>query len=72
MKIEYALGHRDGSVSGPWNTEEEMWNNIVPCGGTPLGRVISSKRIGFYKHLDAVNGLCYAPPIYKKLPEYSN
>lgn len=71
MRIEYALGHRDGTVSGPFPTEEEMWNNITITPGTPLGRVITSQKIGFYKHLDSVHGLCYAPSIYKKLPEYN-
>jgi hypothetical protein len=71
MRVEYALGHRDGTVHGPYPTEEGMWFNIMKFPGTPLGRIITDKRIGFYKHLDSVNGLCYAPPIYKNLPEYA-
>jgi len=65
MRIEYGLGHRDGSVSGPYKTEEEMWSQITKELGSPVGRVITSNRIGLWKDLDPVNGLCYAPSIYK-------
>lgn len=72
MRIEYALGHRDGTVDGPYPTEEEMWDNIVEHPGTPIARVITANRTGFYKHLDTEHGLCYAPSIYKNLPEYKS
>jgi hypothetical protein len=71
MKIEYAIGHSNGSVTGPFPTEEMMKSYIVRYPGEQLARIITPKRTGFYKHLDPVNGLCYAPPIYKKLPEYT-
>lgn len=72
MRIEYGLGHRDGSVDGPFPSENEMWANIIKTPGTPLARIITDKRIGFYKVLDPEAGMCYAPSIYKNLPEYNN
>ena len=68
MIIEYGVGHRDGSVDGPFSTEDEMWNCVLQNGGSPVGRlVINPEKNGPWKDLDPVNGLCYANPIYKKV-----
>lgn len=62
MNFEFGLGHRDGSVDGPFPTEEEMYENLTRKFGTPLARY----RSGPWYDLDPVNGLCYCSPIYKK------
>ena len=66
MYIEYAVGHRNGTWDGPFPTEEEMWEILYKVYGSPIGRIISDNRTGPWKDLDPVNGLCYAPAIYKK------
>lgn len=65
MNFEFALGHRDGSISGPFPTERDMWAHI-DLGGTPLARFIKGDYKSPYYDLDPINGLCYANPIYKK------
>jgi len=66
MRIEYGLGHRNGTVDGPYETEEEMYNQLLKLLGSPVGRLVWENRIGPWKDIDPVNGLCYAPSIYKK------
>ena len=65
MNFEFGLGHRDGSVSGPFPTEEEMQKNLPKFYGSPVGRSIIGGIIGPWYDLDPVNGLTYKNPLYK-------
>lgn len=72
MKIEYGLGHRDGTVTGPFDNEEEILENMLKVGGSPVARtkIWDNQKnewfFGKWKDLDPVHGLMHANPLYNK------